>query len=75
MPVIGIVRETAIGKERGIGIERGKGKGKGTGIGRESKEKVEAKVPKNVMGHNLAKGLKIGSKKGRRNDPVCVYKL
>jgi hypothetical protein len=71
--VIGIVRETAIGKERGIGIERGKGKG--TGIGRESREKVEAKVPKNVMGHNLAKGLKIGSKKGRRNDPVCVYKL
>ena len=73
MLVIGIVRETAIGRERRIGIERGKGKG--TGIGRESREKVEAKVPKNVMGHNLAKGLKIGSKKGRRNDPVCVYKL
>ena len=33
--VIGIVRETAKGKERGIEIERGKGRGTGRGTRRE----------------------------------------
>ena len=70
---IGIEKEIVIGKERGIVIVRGKGTGNERGLG--SRGRVEAIVPKGEMVDCLAKGLRIGSKRGRRNDPVCVYKL